>query len=38
MTLQEEVNFKITSDELGIAGVKTKFQWNIEAIKTLKKR
>ncbi|SHI10995.1 Adenine-specific DNA methylase, N12 class [Sporanaerobacter acetigenes DSM 13106] len=37
MPLQEKVNFKITNDELGIAGAKTKFQWNIEAIKTLKK-
>lgn len=35
--LQEKVNFKITNDELGVAGAKTKFQWNIEAIKTLKK-
>lgn len=30
-------NFHITNNELGAAGPKTKFNWNIEAIKTLKK-
>lgn len=33
---QEKINFSINNDELGVAGPKVKFNWNIEAIKTLK--
>lgn len=36
ISLQERNNFKIDNDELGVAGAKTKFRWNIEAIRTLK--
>ncbi len=36
VVLNEKINFKIKDDELGISGAKTKFQWNIEAIKVLK--
>lgn len=36
LPVQEKFNFRIINDDLGIAGAKTKFQWNIEAIKTLK--
>lgn len=32
----EKINFSISNDELGVAGPKEKFKWNIDAIKTLK--